>query len=160
MEKKLYWMASRCWGCTQCQWTCAKEHGWTPRVTVEWALSLPVPIRCMQCTDAPCQSACPVGAISTTKEGVVVIDDAMCIGCGICAMVCPFGAIHFDGGKAAKCDQCIDRLKEGRPPACVEMCPGMALHFGEFEELHKAKRENTAKKITEISMEYVKLLAS
>jgi Fe-S-cluster-containing dehydrogenase component len=83
----------------------------------------------------------------------------MCIGCGICASVCPFGAIHFSGGKAIKCDLCLDRLKEGRPPACVEMCPAMATQFGELEEVGKAKREYTADKIVEKTMEYVKLLA-
>ena len=40
--------------------------------------------------------------------------------------VCPKDVIHFDkDGKMEKCDGCIERIREGREPACVRVCfPG------------------------------------
>jgi molybdopterin-containing oxidoreductase family iron-sulfur binding subunit len=37
-------------------------------------------------------------------------------------------------GMATKCDYCMDRVKEGRQPACVESCPAKARHFGDIED--------------------------
>jgi ferredoxin len=40
-----------------------------------------------------CRDACPVKAISPTKDSVV-IDDRICVECGACARECPIGAIQ------------------------------------------------------------------
>jgi len=34
-----------------------------------------------------------------------------------------------------KCNLCLDRLQQGRQPACVATCPGEALTFGFMDEL-------------------------
>ncbi|MBR6627327.1 MAG: 4Fe-4S dicluster domain-containing protein [Lachnospiraceae bacterium] len=47
---------------------------------------------CMGCLAHPCQSVCPVGAISMVK-GRSVIDQEKCIKCGKCKAVCPYDAI-------------------------------------------------------------------
>ena len=42
----------------------------------------------------PCESACPVGAISKNENGIARIDFDKCISCGKCVAACPFGAVH------------------------------------------------------------------
>ena len=36
-----------------------------------------------------------------------------------------------------KCDLCVDRLAQGKEPACITPCPSEALQFGPLEELAK-----------------------
>ncbi len=55
----------------------------------------------------PCESACPVGAITKDDNGYARIDFDKCISCGKCASACPFGAVHEKS-------QIIDVLKEIR----------------------------------------------
>jgi Fe-S-cluster-containing hydrogenase component 2 len=44
-------------------------------------------------------SVCPVDAISVGADSIH-INETNCIGCGLCVSRCPFGAIHFERGKA------------------------------------------------------------
>ena len=68
------------------------------------------------CRDKPCIESCPVGAI-VTRKNIVLIDRDECTGCGGCVDVCPYGAIRLDDeGTAFKCDFC------GGAPACVKEC--------------------------------------
>ncbi|MCE4602507.1 MAG: 4Fe-4S dicluster domain-containing protein [Desulfurococcales archaeon] len=97
----------------------------------------PLPYNCLHCADAPCERACPVGAIITTKEGAVVINEPDCIGCGYCEAACPYNIPRRseDTGKYYKCTFCVDRLQEGLEPACVEVCPTGVFIFGPIEEV-------------------------
>lgn len=54
--------------------------------------------------------------------------------------VCPFGAPTIDESakKCKKCDFCYDLIKNGKNPACVDVCNARALDFGELDDL-KAK---------------------
>jgi formate dehydrogenase iron-sulfur subunit len=38
-------------------------------------------------------------------------------------------------GSLAKCDLCIDRVSNGRLPACVQTCPTGAMNFGEYKDV-------------------------
>ncbi|GHU12065.1 hypothetical protein FACS189449_04920 [Alphaproteobacteria bacterium] len=49
--------------------------------------------KCKKCHS--CMGVCPVGAISE-KDGIVAIDEDLCLGCGCCAASCPAEAIVFD----------------------------------------------------------------
>ena len=113
-----------------------------------------LPVACQQCKNPPCVKACPVGATWTESDGIVVVDYNWCIGCRSCMAGCPYGARHFNWGKVAlpedsintkthylgnrprvkgvveKCTFCIQRVREGRYPACVEVCPVGARKFG------------------------------
>jgi Fe-S-cluster-containing dehydrogenase component len=93
----------------------------------------------MHCGKPNCVDACPTQAITKRAEdGIVLVDQDECIGCDACAEACPFGAPQFGhDGIVQKCDLCVDRLAEGKQPACVGTCPGEALHFGTLEALSR-----------------------
>ena len=48
---------------------------------------------CQGCLAHPCREICPKGAISF-KDKKAFIDHEKCIGCGRCAQVCPYHAVH------------------------------------------------------------------
>jgi molybdopterin-containing oxidoreductase family iron-sulfur binding subunit len=113
-----------------------------------------VPVSCQQCRNAPCTKVCPTGATWTEPDGIVVVDYDWCIGCRCCMAACPYGARHFNWAKPGlpagelnpgmhvlgnrprakgvveKCTFCIQRVRAGRYPACVEVCPVGARKFG------------------------------
>ncbi|HEY7302368.1 MAG TPA: 4Fe-4S dicluster domain-containing protein [Xanthobacteraceae bacterium] len=94
---------------------------------------------CKHCDNAPCQEACPTGALFRTEFDTVVVQQDICNGCGYCVPACPFGVIDLDelDGKAHKCTLCYDRLKGGLEPACAKACPTDSIQFGELSELHR-----------------------
>ena len=88
--------------------------------------------------------ACPVDAISKRTDGIVVIDEENCIGCGECIEVCPFSVIGIDPHKevAQKCNLCVHRVEKGIEPACVTVCEANAIHFGDINEIAINRRQN------------------
>jgi molybdopterin-containing oxidoreductase family iron-sulfur binding subunit len=113
-----------------------------------------MPVQCHQCAQAPCTKACPVKATWREKDGVVVVDYNWCIGCRYCMAACPYFARRFNftkpkltpgqinpdqsylsnrvrpKGVVEKCTFCLHRTREGRQPACLEVCPAGARIFG------------------------------
>ncbi|NIP72190.1 MAG: 4Fe-4S dicluster domain-containing protein, partial [Gammaproteobacteria bacterium] len=53
------------------------------------------PMTCMHCADPPCHDACPTTATKVRDDGIVWIDDDICIGCGSCVVACPYRARHL-----------------------------------------------------------------
>ncbi|MCB0281978.1 MAG: 4Fe-4S dicluster domain-containing protein [Calditrichaeota bacterium] len=101
-----------------------------------------VKVQCMHCDHPACVSACIVGAFSKQENGSVIWDGSRCIGCRYCMVACPFQVPAFEYEKAIqprvlKCDFCFDRTKEGKLPACVNICPVEALTYGKRYELVK-----------------------
>lgn len=112
------------------------------------------PAACQQCERSPCEKVCPVGATWKEPDGVVVIDYDWCIGCRYCMAACPYGARTFNWttptipkdqinpnthvlgnrprrkGVVEKCHFCLQRTRNGRYPACLEVCPVGARKFG------------------------------
>jgi len=95
-----------------------------------------VPKLCNQCEHPPCVQVCPTGASFKAKDGVVLIDQAYCIGCQYCIQACPYSARYIDHAKgvADKCTWCYHRITKGLKPACVEVCPTHCRVFGDLNE--------------------------
>ena len=101
------------------------------------------PKSCLHCEDAPCVTVCPTGASYKREEdGIVLVDEDKCIGCGLCAWSCAYGAREMDQaeGVMKKCTLCVDRIyndeleEVDRQPACVRTCPAGARHCGDFAD--------------------------
>jgi formate dehydrogenase iron-sulfur subunit len=95
--------------------------------------------QCLHCLEPSCVEACLVGAIEKTKQGPVIYDPDICIGCRYCMLACPVSIPRYEWDKKLplmkKCDMCYERQQDGKLPACVEACPQKACTFGEREEL-------------------------
>jgi formate dehydrogenase iron-sulfur subunit len=103
---------------------------------------------CKHCAAAPCQQACPTGAIVYNEFGNVYIQPDICNGCAYCVAACPFGVITRStvSGHAQKCTLCYDRQKDGLVPACAKACPTASIQFGPIEEL----RDRARKRVDEL----------
>src|SRR5512139_2996620 len=96
-----------------------------------------VPYNCMHCDNPPCVEACPSQATYKRQEdGIVVIDQEACIGCGLCLPACPYHVryINAQTGKADKCNACLQRTAQGEAPACVATCVGGSRLFGDLND--------------------------
>jgi formate dehydrogenase iron-sulfur subunit len=98
---------------------------------------------CKHCVTAPCQQACPTGAIVHNEFGNVIIQDPICNGCAYCVAACPFGVITRDtlSGHAHKCTLCYDRQEHGQVPACAQACPTSSILFGPVDALRERARQ-------------------
>jgi len=149
----------KCTGCRRCEVACSffRENECNPaksRIHVlSWAREcLDIPIYCVQCTKPACKAVCPVNAITVNeKTGTVLIDDDLCIGCRMCMVACPIGAISLDAvcRKMLKCDLCEGR--DGKPK-CVEYCEPKALRYVPAIISNVAKMRKNAEKFLEFAM--------
>lgn len=113
---------------------------------VDWAFGRRA---CLHCTEAACVMVCPSECLHKDDEtGFTIYDPEKCIGCQYCHSACPFDVprhtgIGLAGGdiKINKCTACIDRVREGRTPACVNTCQPGALMFGDRDEMIAVAKE-------------------
>jgi len=154
---------SKCQGCHTCELECALTHSKSdtfiealysserlyPRIILETDGDDVIPMHCRHCTDAPCITVCPTAAMTRSgPEEPVVLDNLKCIGCNACVMVCPFGIIKAvpESALLSKCDLCIDRLEEGKIPACAAACPTKAIRFTNIKDISADRRKEVVSK--------------
>ena len=173
---------NRCVACHACTVACLQKNGNAPgnffsKVNINEIGKYPgvqleyVPVLCNQCSVPKCVGVCMTGASQLLENGIIVIDQELCEGCGACREACPYGARiaivkspWFPGkeptaletkldslqkdGKTGKCNFCLDLLEAGGEPACVHTCVGQARTFGDLEdpnsELSKVVKANGA----------------
>ena len=158
MQYGFFFDARRCTGCKTCVLAC-KDYRDLPAgiafrqvyeyVGGSWdkggdglwrsdAYAYFVSSACNHCARPVCVQVCPTGAMhKDERTGLVSVDERRCIGCGYCALACPYRAPKVDRelGHSVKCDGCADRVAAGLAPVCVEACPLRALEFGDIGEL-------------------------
>ncbi|MBI3814461.1 MAG: 4Fe-4S dicluster domain-containing protein [Nitrospinae bacterium] len=149
-----------CMACRLCEVACITEHSRSKDTIKAYKKEKPAPlsrtlveeifpglsvsVNCRHCSDAPCIEACITGAMHRKPDGRVVVNEYKCVGCWMCVMACPFGAIKRNQYKiegqgargkgqglkiklSSKCDLCPDRSI----PACVEACPNRVMAYEE-----------------------------
>ncbi len=162
----------RCIGCNACVVACKQENSLPKGVFFTRTLSeeygvypsvkrVYIPTLCNHCEDPPCEKVCPSGATYVRDDGIVMVDGEQCIGCGACAVACPYNARsqvtkeslekglygtgkltpfeedgykRFTPGTMIKCDFCSQRVDADLDPACVVTCPTDARIFGDLDD--------------------------
>ena len=138
---------NRCVGCQTC--TVACKHWNDTQPGVQWRSVIDIEtghypdverfflvIGCQHCAAPPCVPVCPTGATRQRNDGLVTMDYDTCIGCGACAVACPYdartiahehqwyygqetsqeaSARHPEReGVAQKCTFCADKIDDAR----------------------------------------------
>ena len=156
----------RCVGCQTCTIACKQEQGLPADVVWRFVADCEVgqypdvrrlflPMQCMHCAEPPCVPVCPTGASQQRGDGIVWVDYQRCVGCGYCAVACPYRARHLIGeanwyfpggptppeqamaqpqrrGVMTKCTFCVHRVDKGmwnglRPGVDAEATPVCAV---------------------------------
>jgi pSer/pThr/pTyr-binding forkhead associated (FHA) protein/CRP-like cAMP-binding protein/Fe-S-cluster-containing dehydrogenase component len=98
-----------CVKCDLCVEACQELHGESRLVRRGMQLgTYLVPSACRHCDDPLCMFACPTAAVKRRPEGEIYIQYDLCIGCGACAIACPYDNIEmietnkFDQAQARK----------------------------------------------------------
>lgn len=147
----------KCTRCHACVAACRIEHflpigmNW-PRL-IAWETDVPgqevttIPVRCNQCKEAPCVEVCPAEATKKRPDGIVYVDNNICVGCRYCIIACPYqnrtfysrdkDPGYFPGyertrfekagrklyphtiGTTEKCDFCMERIDAGMAKGLV-----------------------------------------
>ena len=138
---------TKCTGCASCTLACqaqneleppevwcrveSKEEGRFPAVTRSFQT-----VQCNHCDNAPCVQVCPTKASYKRRDGIVLVDNNVCIGCKYCIVACPYQARVWneERGTPGKCVLCVTRVTKGVQPACVLACPSKARTFGDLDD--------------------------
>ena len=155
---------NRCVGCQTCTIACKHTNDTPPGV--QWRRVIDVETGtfpdveriflvtgCQHCAEPPCVPVCPSGATLQRADGLVTMDYDLCIGCGYCAVACPYQArtiaheqnwyygeetvqevavAHEDRiAVAQKCTFCVEKVDEAKekgltPGVDLEVTPACA----------------------------------
>ena len=158
MDKLLLVDPDKCTGCLSCEKICSLKHEnqcipTRSRIKVLRKISLgpngffvSTPVVCQQCETPMCKEVCPANAIyQDAKTGAYLVNEDKCVGCRLCTIACPLGAIevNFDTNKAMKCDFCSG------DPLCAKVCLDSAVSFVEKEKIGYKLRRDAMKKLSD-----------
>ncbi len=142
----------KCDVCRECEVACAAACGkssndsarFAPFIKVYQSPEGPFLRLCKHCEDTPCVDACIGESLKRGSNGIIIQDEKRCIGCFMCNMVCPHGAIKtvMSMEKAFKCTLVCG--EEDDPP-CVTSCTRDALFFDDFVNTVKKRRNRKIK---------------
>ena len=115
-----------------------------------------LPMQCQHCEHPACLAVCPTGATQQREDGIVWVDDELCIGCEACAKACPYEGVRtligdspefyldmavgeadapaHKAGTMEKCTFCHNLIDRGEVPACMQLCPGRARYWGDLDD--------------------------
>ena len=138
----------KCIGCQACTVSCSVENqppiGQFRTSVLQYEVDqgdaapamVSLPRLCNHCDEPPCVPVCPVQATFQRTDGIVLVDNERCVGCGYCVQACPYDArfINHETQTADKCTFCEHRLEAGLLPACVESCVGGARVIGDLND--------------------------
>lgn len=163
-EKAIVFDSVLCTGCMRCMTTCStynfgatslaksrihivrhEGHAIT-KIDEEDELIFEA-LSCQQCDKPYCMAFCPTKAIELDTElKAMKINYDKCIGCRMCIVGCPFGAVRYNTAisRPYKCELC-----EG-DPQCVKFCPTGALQYLPKGLSNLPKLNQLAKKFIEM----------
>ena len=105
--------------------------------TVKESFYFFLPRICNHCSNPACLEVCEKKAIFKREEdGIVLIDETICDGCGECIKACPYKKIYFNDKMfvAQKCNFCYPRIEQNLPPLCAFGCSGRARFVGYLDD--------------------------
>lgn len=117
----------RCVGCQTCTAACKVSNSTVRDIQWRWVLDIEagefpevtrtfVPVGCQHCAEPPCVEVCPTGATGVRPDGIVFMNYDTCIGCGYCAVACPYQARYRLEGKGYAYATPMETERNGRSP--------------------------------------------
>lgn len=145
----------KCVGCRLCEYACSATKTGAFDATMSRIRVVRIEpitmtaVTCRLCADAPCITACPRDALTRSeKNGIILVDEDKCDGCGWCIEACDFGAVVLnpETKRVEICNLCED-LEDG--PRCVQFCPKDALLLATPEVLRQQTRREAVQRLFE-----------
>lgn len=149
MKKNIFVIdLDRCIGCMGCRVACKQENNvalGTARISVSQIGPTGVypevemyflPVMCQQCEQPSCVKVCPTGASYQREDGLVLVEENLCIGCKSCLRACPYelNFLNRELRVSDKCTQCAHLQENNGAPACVKNCAGKAMFYGDVND--------------------------
>jgi carbon-monoxide dehydrogenase iron sulfur subunit len=144
----------KCDLCRKCEEACVavcgsaqkKSSEYVPHIRVFQSPEGPYIRLCRHCEEPPCVDACIGESLQRGPNGLVIQDEERCIGCFMCNMVCPHGAMKtiMSQEKAFKCTLMCGTKTQ---PTCVLACDRGALFFEEVSAHNKTIRRAKLKEL-------------